>query len=313
MAYSGDFGASAAASGVSSIGMGIRAKEEEERAAKAYAREKEMLGRASQRYESRMADYAKAAADPFYGAKEQYAGDIEMAEAGPSEWANISTDPRFGETQMESLRALRERGETGLTASERLQREELAKQAEQRYGQQLQAQELRAQRMGTVGGGREYAQQLAAGQQLAGQLSGAGERTAATAEERAFRAQQAAGQLATGLRGQEFGEKAQRAGALDRWQQFNRQMEFSRQQQNLARRQGMLSRRAGMAQQAGLESRRSRLAGMRASAGAGMESARTMADVEARRGRMASQRGAAAGQAAAGSASQAGQNLSRAW
>ena len=141
--------------------------------------------------------------------------------AGPSKFEQVSTDPRLQQAQMSALAQLQQLGRSGMTAEERAALEgtqrAAAQQAQARQSGILQQM---AQR-GMGGGGSELAAQLAASQAGAEQARQSGLGISAQAQNRALEAISGAGQLGGQIRGQQFGEEAQRAQAEDIAKRFD--------------------------------------------------------------------------------------------
>lgn len=164
----------------------------------------------------------------------QYNPQMEQAQSlGPSAMESIQVTPAFEEAQLGALQALQERGEEGLTASEKA----VLNQIRRSSGQQEHAQEgaimqNMAQR-GIGGSGLELASRLSSSQAAADRASQESDREAAMIQERQLAAIKEAGAQAGQLRGQEFGEKSDVSKAKDFINQFNLQNTQNVQQRNV--------------------------------------------------------------------------------
>lgn len=139
----------------------------------------------------------------------------------PSAMENIQINPQFEQAQLDTLGALQERGETGLTASERSVlnqiRRDSAGQEQARQGQILQEMGNR----GIGGSGIELAARLSSSQHAADAANQAADKEAAMIQERQLAALQQSAALAGQVRSQDFGEKSDVAKAQDYINQFN--------------------------------------------------------------------------------------------
>lgn len=182
-------------------------------------------------------DYAKEAA--FY---ELLQAPELLAEYSPEELAmskvsQIETDPELISAQREALAQMQEFGRTGLGEEDILAAKELQRGvARQEQARQAQIQREMAQR-GMGDSGVSLAAKLSSSQAASNRAAEEANRIAMEAA-RARRA--AVGQsadLASRLRGQEFGEAERKASAEDIINRFNTQQRNLAQQQNIAQRQ----------------------------------------------------------------------------
>ena len=158
----------------------------------------------------------------------------EAVDVGFSKVAQIKEDPRLKEAQFQTLRAIQERGKTGFTAEERAQlaqtRAEAERAAEAKRGQILAG--LRAR--GAMDSGAGVAAQLGSAEELAARQLEAADRFSSAASQRALEAIMQGGQVAGGIRGQEFDIARTKAAAEDELQRFNVSQQIARQQRNIA-------------------------------------------------------------------------------
>lgn len=134
---------------------------------------------------------------------------------------NVSEDPRLKDYQMTALQRLQEMGGGGETPEDRAAALRARNQAAQYEKSQRDALMQNFAQRGAGGSGMELAQQLAAQQGGANRLNEASVNQAATAQQRALQAIQQSGQLASNVRGQEYGQQADRARAHDAIDQLN--------------------------------------------------------------------------------------------
>ncbi len=150
-------------------------------------------------------------------------------EVGRSAYEGITTDPRLRDAQMSALQGLAEEGRAGgLTIQSRAALNEAnALQAQRERGSREAILQSMAQR-GMGGSGTELAAALQNQQGSADRSALAGTQAAADARSRALQAMAQSGDLAGGIRGQEFGEKAQQASARDARERFNASQRLTR-------------------------------------------------------------------------------------
>ncbi len=141
--------------------------------------------------------------------------------ADPSSMTSISTDPAFKEAQTNALKSLQDLSHGGLSAQDEadLSRVNTEEQTKARGAREAVLQNA-AQR-GASGGGLELLNQMKANQDAATRTSQRDLDINAQAQNRALAALQGAGSLAGNLQNQEFGQKAQVAGAQDAISKFN--------------------------------------------------------------------------------------------
>ena len=139
----------------------------------------------------------------------------------PSALNAIMTDPTLKTAQYDALRSLQDIGETGMTDMDRAA---LAKISTDEATQSRGAREAiiqNAQARGMGGSGLEILSQLQNAQDSATRKSARDTEVAGMAQERALQALQQAGTQAGQMQAQDFGQKAQVAGANDAIAQFN--------------------------------------------------------------------------------------------
>jgi len=153
--------------------------------------------------------------------------------AKPTKMEEVSTDPILREAQMNALKSLQEVGKAGLTAEDRAQVNQLRREvAREEQAKQAQILQSMAQR-GAAGSGMELAARLSSAQASADRAAQESDRLAASALQRQLQAVAQSGQLGGGIRGQDFGEQAQKASAIDAINMFNTQTQQGVQTRNI--------------------------------------------------------------------------------
>ena len=177
------------------------------------------------------------------GGQAQYdqGSDLELQGLDPAaleslretEMGGISVDPRYKDAQLEALRSMEERSKQGMTAQDEADMFRLQQQVNTANRGRLGAIQQGMASRGMSGSGMNAALQLQASQD-------AGEREALAAMEKAgqiqsnkMNAAQSLGQMGGQMRGQEFGEQAQKAQAQDIINRFNTANRVDRQNQNV--------------------------------------------------------------------------------
>ena len=147
--------------------------------------------------------------------------------------ADIQEDPRLRDAQSQALMQLQERGRDGYTIEDKAIMERTMNEALNAQRGANMAADSQMARRGISGSGIDLAGRLArqqAGVQSARQT---GLDVAARGRQQALQAMQGAGQLGGQIRGQEWGQKAQVAGAGDAIDRFNTANRMSTQQHNI--------------------------------------------------------------------------------
>ena len=166
-----------------------------------------------------------------------------------SEFQNIKTNPELLSTQMEALGQMKEMTEAGFAP------EDMAKfrsmQRDSGSAEQARQKSILADMAarGAGGSGMELAARLQSSQGSANRAAESGDRLAIAAADARRAALSQAGQMAGNIRGQAFGEQAQKAGAQDAIAQFNTMQRSQANQRNVAERQRMGEQRVALANQ----------------------------------------------------------------
>ncbi len=156
---------------------------------------------------------------------------------GPSAMEGVSTDPRLAEAQNRALSSLQEIGEDGgMTAQDRANLARISTEEAVRARGNQDAIRENAQARGAGGSGLELLQSMQNQQSNANRASQRDLDVAGMAQNRALQALQQGGALAGNIRGQEFGEGAQKAQAEDAISRFNAQTKGNVDQVNVAAR-----------------------------------------------------------------------------
>lgn len=183
-----------------------------------------------------------------------YTVGAEQANAGLAE--DGAMDPATRQAQMLALSDLQQRArEGGLGLQERAQLAQAAAETERATQANRQAIVQRQRAMGKGGGGQELAALLSGEQAAANRQSAAGLNAAADGAQRAQQASASAGQLAGGVRGQDFNQMDARRDARMSIDSFNARQRQSAAGQTIDNRlavaQGRNAARAGQANAAG--------------------------------------------------------------
>lgn len=157
--------------------------------------------------------------------------EAQAALVQQSEMSNITLDPNLKKAQMEALTALQDIGSGGLTTADKanLSRIQNEENAAARGAREAIMSNMEARGMG--GSGMSILAQLQNQQDAATRTSQRNLDVAGIAQQRALEALMQGGTLAGNIRGQDFGEQAQKAAAQDAIAKFNAQ---NQQQVNLA-------------------------------------------------------------------------------
>lgn len=137
---------------------------------------------------------------------------------------DIITDPALEGAQKQALMSLQEIGtQGGLTAIDRARMADITSEQSQVARSRNEAIMSQARERGMGGSDMSTISQLMSEQSAANIASRRGTDVAANAEARALQALMAGGQMATGMRAQDYGEQATRAGAQNAIDLFNTQ------------------------------------------------------------------------------------------
>lgn len=195
-------------------------------------------------------------ANKQYGISENAFNNVTMptlyTKQGNTEYDRIQEDPQF---RIAQIKALQEMGNVANAGGNDAQYRQAVNQAQQQAGQyergQREAMAQQAMQRRGFGGGAQLAQQMQAQQAGAGQAANQGFNAAAGAQQRALEAMQGYGQMAGQVRGQEYGQAAQRAQAQDVINRANNQGLNQFNQQNFENQMNLQGARANQANQAG--------------------------------------------------------------
>jgi len=151
-----------------------------------------------------------------------YTPELEQAvQMGPSNWEGVKSDPQMKQAQLDALARLETVGAEGLDSQDKLALTQIQNRNQQAERGSREALMQGMQRRGMGGSGAELAAQLSSQQGSADRQSMEGMQVASMAQQRALDAMMQRGSLAGQMRGQDFGEQASKADALDRIKQFN--------------------------------------------------------------------------------------------
>lgn len=184
---------------------------------------------------------------------EKHVGYLEAQQLGPSAYEDIAVDPRYAEAMGQSLGAYDDiiRG-GGLTDMDRLNYADAIRAADIQASREAADVQADMARRGLGGAGQELAARLSAGQAASERAAQTGREMQARAQQRALEAIASKGQMASGFRGQEFGEQSQQAAAKDAIARWNAQMAQDVAQQNWGYDRGLEGRRVAAEQAAAM-------------------------------------------------------------
>lgn len=184
--------------------------------------------RAEQERKQKLADQARQQAiDALSGVKAPEYDKVNFGTMDKnynvnSEFQGLNIDPELRAKQINALSALEGVHKAGgLTAQDRANWDAYQMQANTADKGRRDAIMQQAQMRGMASGGNSLLAQLQSAQDTTNQQSQMGQNLAGLAQQRALDAMMQSGQLAGGIRSQDFAEKARRAEALDAMSKFN--------------------------------------------------------------------------------------------
>ena len=155
-----------------------------------------------------------------------YGEDIE---AGPSAYEQIQADPRLRMAQLSALDRLQREGDAGgMGVEDRVAQNQAAADVARRERGTREAILQNMAMRGQGGSGVELAANLTNQQGAADRNAAAGAQNAADARKRYLSSVMASGQLAGGIRGQDYGEESGKASARDAIERFNSSQRLTR-------------------------------------------------------------------------------------
>lgn len=164
-----------------------------------------------------------------------YTPELEQAiQQEESALAQISEDPALRQAQIQALSSLQERGQVGLSATDRAAANQLRSEVERDANARQQALMQKYQAQGMSGSGAELAAQLSAQQAATSERAAGADRLSSMAAQNALQAIAQGGNMAGSIRSQDLGVATTKAQAEDAMRQFNLQNAIARQQRNLA-------------------------------------------------------------------------------
>lgn len=144
-----------------------------------------------------------------------------LDQLGPSELANISTDPRYRDAELAALSALEQQSKTGFTARDEADLARLEGEVNRQNRGRLGAIQQNMAARGMSGSGMDIAAQIAASQDATERQALAALEKNAQMGERKQDATSRLGSLASQLQGRDFGQAATKAQAADAIARFN--------------------------------------------------------------------------------------------
>lgn len=151
----------------------------------------------------------------------------------PSILTNYQPNQQYKNAQQSALQSMLQRGQGGLTASDRANYNQILQQNEQEGNSKRQALLQNYASRGLAGGGAELAAQLGAQQQDSQNLYNSGLQVAGQANQNALQAMTQAGQLGTQLSNQDFQTAKAKSDAQDAINRFNTQNALGVQNYNV--------------------------------------------------------------------------------
>jgi hypothetical protein len=145
----------------------------------------------------------------------------------------ITTDPRFRQAQLDTLDTLETVSKEGMTAEDKLNLENISQRSERDISSQRKATMQSMAERGMGGAGMELAQNLQAQQESAQRQGMEGLQLAADKRRTAMNAMMQRGNVATQMRGQEFGEAESNRQARMTREDFNKRLSSDTQQRNV--------------------------------------------------------------------------------
>ena len=185
---------------------------------------------------------------------------VQAISQDPSLMGGIKTDPRLQQAQMQSLGSLQELSQGGLRPQDIAALNQVRAQSNQQANAATQAALQQMQARGQSGSGDTLAAALIASQGAANRAQQGGLDIGGQAAQGALQAISQAGNMASGMQGQQFGQQAQQASAQDVINRFNAQnsqqvnaanvaAQNQAQSQNLTNRQNIMNQNTGIANQ----------------------------------------------------------------
>lgn len=194
---------------------------------------------------------------------QQYQGDVDPSHvnfegasavnAGPTELANISADPRLRSAQMKALSQMQDVADQGgLTAQDKADLARTSTEAANADAGRRAAILQNMQARGMGGSGAELLAQLSSSQAATDRAAQAGLDVNAQAQNRALQAMMSTGTMAGNLRSQDYGEQSNAAQAQDAINKFNAQNQTGMNQFNATAANNAAAQNASLQQQANM-------------------------------------------------------------
>ncbi len=176
----------------------------------------------------------QAARARFGGVSEPILEKMRAEELGESEEGKVVADPGLKAAQMAALHKLQGVSDAGgMTLEDRAVEHEALGRAAKVTGAGMNRIDQQMQARGAANSGGALAMQMQSVQDGAEGASAAGRHSVGQAQKRALEAMMASGQLAGGLRNQDFGERSKAAEARDAFAKYNNAVRNNAQQHNL--------------------------------------------------------------------------------
>lgn len=176
-------------------------------------------------------------------------GELLAEQLGQTEMANIKTDPRYKQAQLDALMQLRNLSDQGLSTEDLMLRDQFLDQESNRLRSEQQAVLQNMQERGTLDSGAQLAAQLS---NMQGSAARGQDAALQLANQRA-QARQAAiqnlAQTSGNLQQQEFGQQSQVASAKDRIAEMNAQARQGASQFNIQNKQNVANQASNIRNQ----------------------------------------------------------------
>lgn len=169
----------------------------------------------------------------------KYVGDFAPQLLKGTAFSDIKEDQRYKSAQDAALNDLMQISQRGVTAAGEARMNAVAQQTAQQEAAQAAAARANLARRGLSGGGQEIASTMQANQAAADTRANEALNTKKFLEEQALQGLQLGSNLATNVRGQEYGIKRDLAGAQDEVSRFNTQTSNQAQLRNIDTRQNL--------------------------------------------------------------------------
>ncbi len=208
-----------------------------------------LVGKAlGQKDEEQSRNYEQQQLDQLTGLNAPTLERVQAEQMGRSGLNDYHADPRFKQAQLDAINAYGQVGREGYTGADRAAMDEAQRDVASQERGQREALLQRADMQGGLSSGNALGASLVAQQGQADRAGAAGNRVVLAGRQRALDAYGKAADLASGARGQEFGEASRLAQANDDIARFNTGQRSQAGYYNAGLGQQDFNNRAGVAQ-----------------------------------------------------------------